>query len=274
MSQRNFPAGHGIEWLKQTFNLLKQNPLPFLLMGLILGVMAIIPVLGSLALLILAPTFYAGIAYAAREQDQGRPADFKQLFQGFNEPGRLGPLIALCLPQVAAAIVLTVLSVVLLGGAIMSGAALSDGSGAAALAAFGVGGLILVVIAFAVGLAVFMLQVFAVPKVMFEGGDAFAAMKQSFAAAMANIGAILVFVVVLSVGVLVPAALLSWLPFIGMLIVLSAFYAFFGVALYVIYRDVYGVPAASIAATFVPAPPSPPAPPAPPAPSAESPNQG
>jgi len=240
MSYRTVEAGRGIEWIKQIIEVIKGNPVAFLVMGLILGVIAIIPVLGSLALLVLLPTFYAGICYAAREQDQGRQADIKHLFQGFNEPGRIGPLVTLCLPQVAAGIAIFILAVILAGGAILSGGLGGDSNPAAIFGAMGLGFVVLMLLGFAIFVAVWMMLVFAIPKVMFDGEAPFPAMKESFSAALANIVPIIVFALVLGVGFLVVAGILSLIPLIGVIAAMALLYAILGVSYYVIWRDVYG----------------------------------
>ncbi len=240
MSYRTVDAGHGIEWIKQIIEVIRGNPVAFLVMGLILGVIAIVPLLGSLALVVLLPTFYAGIAYAAREQDQGRQADIKHLFQGFNEPGRIGPLVTLCLPQVAAGVLLVLVALISVGGAIMGGALGANTNSTAILGAMGVGALILILAGIVAGIAVFMAVLFAIPKVMFDGEAAFPAMKESFSAALANLVPIIVFALVLGIGFVIIIAILSLIPLIGPIAAMALLYAFLGVAHYVIWRDVYG----------------------------------
>lgn len=243
MSHRTVDAGRGIEWIKRIIEIIKGNPVAFLVMGLILGVIAIIPVLGSLALLVLMPTFYAGFCWAAREQDQGRQADIKHLFQGFNEPGRLGPLVTLCLPQVAAGIVAFVLVVIFFGGAMLTGglaAAGGDGNPAALFGALGGGAIVLFLLLFALFIAVWMMLLFAIPKVMFDGEAPFDAMKASFPAALANLVPIIVFALIVGVVFFIATIALAFLGLVGSLIVLALLYPVVGVAHYVIWRDVFG----------------------------------
>ena len=80
MSIQQVPAGNGLQWLTGAVNLILKNPVPFALMGLLVAVIAIVPILGSLALIVLGPALYGGIIFAAREQEAGRPVDFQQLF--------------------------------------------------------------------------------------------------------------------------------------------------------------------------------------------------
>src|SRR3982750_193105 len=139
MSFQKVGAGQGVEWLKGGIELVKANPVVFLVNSLIfciiVGVLSFIPILGSIAVALLAPVFAAGMMYAYREQHEGRTPAIEHLFQGFKEPGRIGPLLILGLPAIVAAVVMLVLTFALLGGAIMGGA--MSGSGTAAAASIG-----------------------------------------------------------------------------------------------------------------------------------------
>jgi len=255
MTHRTVKAGRGIEWLKQIIEIIKGNPVAFLVMGLILGVIAIIPLLGTLAILVLLPTFYAGFCYAAREQTHGRMADIKHLFQGFNEPGRIGPLVTLCLPQVAAGVVAGILAVILVGGALLSGGLASGGDAdpTAMFAALGGSGVLLFLLIFALFVAVWLMLIFAIPKVMFDGEAAFPAMKESFSAALANLVPIIVFALIVGISFMIIGGILAFIPLLGMIAAVAIFYAVVGVAHYVIWRDIYGDQAET--ASLPPAPP-------------------
>lgn len=241
MAFQKVPAGNGLQWITEAVSLILKNPAPFALMGLVVGVIGIVPILGGLALLILGPALYGGIMYAAREEQAGRKADFQQLFQAFKEPGKLPKMMMLCLPNVAALVVLGVLGAILLGGA-MLGAGMSGANGGdptAALAAMGSGFLLFVLIAIPVGLLCYALTFFATPRVMFEGGDPIEAMKDSLRASLANIGALLVYFGIVLLGVIVIGAVLSIIPFIGQLILMVAITPIVSVAAYVAWNQVY-----------------------------------
>jgi uncharacterized membrane protein len=240
MSFQKVPAGNGLQWITDSVNLIFKNPVPFLLMGLVIGVISMIPILGGLALLVLAPALYGGIMYAAREEQSGRKADFQQLFQAFKEEGKLPKMLMLCLPSVAAGIVLGVLGVVLLGGALLgAGAAASANSSSAFGAALGGGFLIFLLLALAVGLVVYALTFFATPRVMLEGAEPIEAMKDSARAVLANIGAVLVYCVVLLVAFCLAGIVLNFIPFIGPLLLMVALAPLVSVASYLAWRQVY-----------------------------------
>ena len=241
MAFQKVPAGNGLQWITDSVNLIMKNPVPFLLMGLVVGVISMIPILGGLALLVLGPALYGGIMYAAREEQSGRKADFQQMFQAFKEEGKLPKMLLLCLPGVAAMVILGVLGVVLLGGA-MLGAGVSASASAdpsASLAAFGVGALLFFLIAIAVIIVCYAFTFFATPRVMLEGGEPIEAMKDSVRAVLANIGAMLVYCIILLLVVVVVGAILSLIPLIGSLILMTALTPLVAVAAYLAWRQVY-----------------------------------
>lgn len=238
MAFEKVPAGNGVQWITESVNLIMKNPAPFLLMGLVIGVISIVPFLGQLALLVLGPALYGGIMYAAREEQSGRKADLQHLFQAFKEPGKLPKMLFLCLPTVAAAIIVGVLAVMMLGGALLGIGAASNDS-AAGLAAAGAGILVVLVIGLAVGLVVFALTFFATPRVMLEDAEPIDAMKDSARAVLANIGPVIVYVVILIVAFLILGVILSLIPFIGPLLLTVAITPLVSVAAYIAWRQVY-----------------------------------
>lgn len=240
MSFQTVPAGNGLQWLTAAVNLILKNPVPFALMGLLIAIIAMVPLLGGLALLILGPALYGGIIFAAREQEAGRPADFQHLFQAFREEGKLGKMLMLCLPGLAAGLLIGVLAVVFLGGALLSaGVAGASDSGAALGLGLGAGGLLFVLVALVVGLASYALTFFATPRVMLEGADPVAAMKDSLQACLANVGAVVVYMAVLIGVVIVAGIVLGFIPIVGHLALTTAVIPVVSVATYVAWCEVY-----------------------------------
>jgi uncharacterized membrane protein len=264
MSYQKVEAGRGIDWLKRGIDLVKANPVVFivdaLIIGLIVGLLSMIPLLGQIGVALLMPVLVAGLLYSYREQDEGRPAEIGQLFRGFQEQGRIGPLLMLGLPAIAAMVLVFVLAFVFLGGAILGAAASGGAESATALAGLGGGLVLFMLLMFAVFLAAMMLVVFAIPRVMFDGVEPIAAMKESLSASLANIGAFLVFAVVMFVIYLVSAILLiipilGWLAFCAILLGLVAVS---NAAVYLAYRDIFGGSPGTTADLAPPAPPAPP----------------
>lgn len=198
MSHRSVPAARGIEWIQSAARLLLQNPAPFALMGLLLAMIGFVPLLGGLALLVLGPALHGGLVHAAARQLRGEPAEPGDLFEAFRRPGRLGPMLLLCLPNVALLAVLVALGVMALFAfglaAVVMGAAERGEmvSTEALLGALGGGGLLLfALVLIPLALLVGALLFFAVPAVMLRGAEPFAAMRASLAACLSSPGAFL-----------------------------------------------------------------------------------
>ena len=238
MSYQQVPVGNGPQWLIGAVQLILKNPGPFALMGLLVAVIALVPILGALALLVLNPALYGGIMYAAREQEAGRTVDFQQLFQAFREEGKLGKMIMLCLPAIAAAVAIGVLAVVFFGGALW-GAIASGASESAVGASLGVSALIFAPLALAIGLISFALTFFATPRVMLAGVEPIAAMKDSVGACIANVGPVLVFALLLLGAAIVLGITIGLIPLVGGVALTTALVPVFSVASYLAWRQVY-----------------------------------
>lgn len=289
MTAKSVAAGNGWQWISKALDLVKKHPVPFLGMGLIIGVISIIPVLGGLVLLILGPALIAGTCYAAQQADQGKSPEFGHLFRGFQESDRIGSLIALCIPTVVGMLVAGLLVGIFAAGAILSaGSSFTDqmsGNPMILFTAMGASALILVPLLIIVALVIYALTFFAIPRTLLERPDAFANMKDSFAACRNNFGAFIVAIVILLAGIVVLNIIFHILHLgrIGDVLVATGLYSVLGSTLYFGYREVFGssaegaghvqtppvpppAPAASEPAPPAPPPvvPTPPEPPAPP----------
>ena len=258
MSYGKVEAGSGLRWLSEAIGLVFGNPAVFLVMGLILAAINFVPILGGLALTICGPALLGGVVFAAREQAEGRKAEVMQLFRAFQEPGKIGPMLLLCLPAIAGGAVLLVCAFVFGVGALIGGGLSAAGESATGIAgALGGGLLILLLVAIVLMFAIYALQFFAVPRVMLDGAEPFAAMKESFSACLSNLGAFLVFAVVLVVAFVVLAFVLMLVPFLGWLALIAVATPVFACAEYLAWREVFaGAPASRMPP---PAPESPPA---------------
>lgn len=250
MNFNKVAAGNGIQWLSSAINLVMQNLGAFIVMALITAVIMVIPVLGGLVMIILGPALYGGYIYAAHKQATGGRAEIGDLFAAFNQPGKIGPMIMLCLPGIAAGVLMLLLVVLGAGGAIMSGVFGSGGNVAAA----GIGSSLLLValLGLAIGLGVFALTFYAIPRVMLDGVEPIQAMKDSFAASLGNVGAMIVFALVFFVAYFI----LVLIPILGWIVLLLVGLPIGVISMYFAYRDVFG-PSGN-AAVSTPAPPPPP----------------
>lgn len=258
MSFGKVDAGNGLNWLTEAIGIVFRNPGAFLVMALIVGVINLIPFLGSLAIVVCGPALLGGIVYAARVESEGGKAELGQLFQAFQQPGKIGPMLLLCLPTIVGAALLLVCGLVFGLGALISGGLSAANGSSLGAGAIGGGVLLLCLIGLVVVLAIYALQFFAIPRVMFDGVEPFAAMKESFSACLANIGAFLVFGVVFTVLCFVAAMVLIWIPIIGWIVMSGIGTVILGAALFLAWRQVY---AGAAGATDTVPPPAPQAPP-------------
>ena len=241
MTPRRVDPGQGIAWLSEAVQLLRRNPAPFALMGLVIGAVLLVPVLGALAMAVFGPALYGGIMFAAREQEAGRAADFQHLFAAFREPGKLGPMVMLCLPGILGGMLVLMLGVMLLGGALLAaGVGAATDAKALANVSFGFGGVLFLLLALAIGLVSYALVFFATPRVMLEGIEPITAMKESLAACQQNAGAVLVFIGCLLLAVFTLNILLAWIPLLGHLAVTVVLVPVVSTALWLASRQVLG----------------------------------
>jgi hypothetical protein len=255
MSFGKVDAGNGLNWLTEAIGLVFRNPGAFLVMALIVGVINLIPFLGSLAIAVCGPALLGGIVYAARRESEGGKAELPQLFQAFQEPGKIGPMLLLCLPTIVGGALLLVCGLVFGLGALISGGLSAANGSSLGYGAIGGGVMLLCLIGLVVVFVINALQFFAVPRVMLDGVEPFAAMKESLSACLANIGAFLVFGVVFCVLFFVVAMVLVWIPIIGWIAISGFATVTLGAALFVAWRQVY---AGAASAMPPPAPEAPP----------------
>jgi len=269
MSYRSVDAGRGIQWLTESVQLVMRNPAVFLVQALILSVLMFvlnfIPLIGQIAWVVLSPVLLAGMVYSMREVDRGGNADVGQLFAGFQQPGKVVPLMTLSIPQIVGLVVLVVLGFLFIGGSII-GAVASGGNEAAGAMAIGGGLLVFMLLAFVVSLAIAAVVIYAIPRVMFDDAEPFGAMKESFSASLANIAPLLIFAIIFFIVATIVFVVLSIIPILGSIAAMLAIYAVGAAAVYASYKDVFEPVAAAPADVIIPPPPGPSAPPPPPPP--------
>lgn len=205
------PASAGAEWLIGGIRLLRRSPMGLGTLGMLFGTLGLlanlalkqsveVAMLLQLILIVLGPLLLAGMIYAAREVDEGRPATPAHLIRGL-QSGKAPQLLATLLPQVFAVVLLVVLLFVLIGPAQMESMAKTletlqgqSQPDPALVQTLPLGRLALwfglaLVISVLVGFFTFT----ALPEMLFNDLGAFAAMKTSFLACMRNFPAMLVF---------------------------------------------------------------------------------
>lgn len=209
---RKVPFNAGAEWLLGAIALIRQAPLPLVVMGLIWSALSALASLTgqlwlSLLIGVFGPAMMGGIIYAMREVEQGRSAQPGYLLQGLRE-GKGARLLAMLLPQVGAVLVMMLLVFALFTTQELEQFAkvmqqLQTRSGAQAVPSLPAGRLLLwsalvIVAGIVAGLLTFM----AVPEVMFTERGAFSAMGLSLRACLRNLGAVVAAMLLLVIAVL------------------------------------------------------------------------
>ncbi|MGH8076290.1 MAG: BPSS1780 family membrane protein [Lysobacter sp.] len=271
---RKVSASAGAEWLLGGFALLRKAPLTLGLLGLIWsGLSALASVSGqlwlSLLVALLGPILFGGLIYAAREVDLGRHASPTHLLQGPRE-GKLLPLLAMLLPNVAALILLALLLVAMIGSeqlqvivqVMQQMQTNPDPELAKTLPAGRMLGWLM--LALVVGVIAGFFTFVAIPEVMFTQRGAFAAMATSFLACLRNLPALIVMIVLLlialfalSIAVNLLMLLLIWAIgqqpglFIGQLLLMSIVMPVMAGTVYYAWRQMLGDAAVQPAAPRV-----------------------
>jgi uncharacterized membrane protein len=231
---RGVAAGRGWDWIVGGWNLFKKQPgmwIGLIVVALVLFfVMAIIPFIGSLAMMVLGPVFGGGVILGCRALDEGRELEIGHLFAGFKE--KFGTLAAVGAIYLAVSVVIALVVGLVFGAgmfALLAGSGGEPGAGAAAGAIMG--SLLMVLVMLALMLPVMMAIWFAPSLVVLNDRGAVEAMKESFAGCLKNIVPFLLYGVVMLVASVIAAIPLGlgWLV-LGPVMVGS---------LYVSYRDIY-----------------------------------
>ena len=215
------PAGAGAEWLLGAFALIRKAPLALGLLGVIWGLLTLLPMqaaafnttLGLLlqfGLALLGPFLFAGMLWAVHDAEQGRqvtPAHLFREMRGEHALALLGTLV----PNIAAALLLGLLLLVMIGPAELQHlaeviaklqqTAQSGGQPDPELVnSLPVGRMLLWLLALiAAAIVISLLTFVAVPGIVFGGRSGFVAMRDSLRACLHNLLAMLVFYVLLAI---------------------------------------------------------------------------
>jgi hypothetical protein len=211
---RTVPAGRGVAWAREGLEILAAAPVTwvgitvlFVLMGVVLAVIPFAGMLWSVAV----PIHTGGLMLGCRALREGRPLEVRYLFNGFEAP-RLQPLALVGALYVAGSlIVMLPLLVLVIGGSVVSAVALgSTGGSVGSLAGIGILGFVMVALTMAAGMALSLALWFAPALVVFDDVAALDALKLSLRAGWANVGAFVVYgLVVLGVGLVAAGPLVA-----------------------------------------------------------------
>jgi uncharacterized membrane protein len=238
---RLLAAGRGASWWGEGWRVFTASPglwIGILIVFMILiFVMAIIPILGQLALMLLWPAFVGGVLVGCHALARGEPLRFGHLFAGFQD-GRFGPLVVLALLYalfgILLSIVLGAVLVALIGASGLAPFLSGDPTqiGLALLTGIGVGLLVVMPLALILGAMIGMAFWFAPALVALNREAPFAAVKKSLRGAWNNIGALMIYGLIY-----IGLAIVASIPFgLGWLVLGPVFVG----SMYASWREVFG----------------------------------
>lgn len=236
MRARVVDAGQGWAWYVCGWRYFALNPgmwIALIVLTVVIAlVLGLIPFIGELIHMLIAPALYGGFLYAARELDRGNDMEVGHLFAGLSDPALRGGVLALGGISVAVSVFTMVVMFMSVGTAMLHMGAMGPAPGAMG---WSLGAILGVLLALTINLLVASAFVYAVPLVMFEAEQPMEALKRSFEASWRNWLALLVFG---AIGI--PLVVVAVIPFgIGLLVLMPVSLA----ALYCSYKSLYGAPA-------------------------------
>lgn len=195
MEIRTMPLSRGWGLFGRGWNSFKADwvtwVLSFVIFFVISIVLNLVPLIGGLVMAVITPALVAGFMKIARDLEAGETVGVGHLFQPIQDHERRVPLLLLGLVALLAAIVMTVVVALFIGGAAhMAGNGGMGQTMAFPLAGVGFFGLIVLVLLY---LLIFAVLAFSIPLVYFRGlaiGDAIAA---SVKGTLLNIGPLVIF---------------------------------------------------------------------------------
>ncbi len=257
------PAGNSWSWLRDGYGHFRQNPGAWMLAAIILLVfnivLSLVPLIGTLIVLLLAPVLAAGFMIGCQEQEQGGNFSVGHLFHGFRQ--NTGQLFLVGIVYLAGFFVIGVIVSMMMGGSMLLGGgleAMSSNDPAAMAEMFNPSVFLLPLL---VGMLLFipliMAYWFAPALVALEGVTALNAMKLSFIGCLKNIlpfllygiiviGFLILFGIVMTIVTVIGTLLSGGSPIIavilygimvlvGMLVPMPVITA----SIYTSYRDIY-----------------------------------
>lgn len=203
MAFNKVDAGSGAQWLLSGIALWRQNLLSLGLIGLLYGVLAAIPYV-SLVVAVLGVLLTAGIVLAARQADEGQAPSIGMLFAAFTS-GKVGRLLVLLLIGAVLAVIALMLLGLMLGTEgleIFRQLATASAAGRTTPDPELIKQLPMGEIALWFGLmmiaalVLWLYTFFYMPLVLFNDAGVMQALKSGVKASIANIGAMLVYMLV------------------------------------------------------------------------------
>jgi len=229
---RGVPTGNGWTWIADAWTIFRAAAGTWigivLVLAVILIVLAVLPIIGSVATCVLAPVFTGGLMLASRDAEAGS-LQFSRAFADFTH--RFGALVTVGAVYVAGTIAIVLVASIITGVGMFT---MLGGASPDQLARMGLTLALTLLIILALMLPLFMALWFAPALIVFHDMGAGAAMKASFVGCLKNMLPFLLYGIVLTIaGVIASLPVgLGWLVR-GPVIVAS---------IYTSYRDIYFTP--------------------------------
>ena len=229
---RAVDAGRGWEWIAEGFALFKKQPGTWILILIIFVVCAalihIVPIVGSLAGMLLTQVFMGGLMLGCRALDHNESFEVGHLFAGFKQ--NTGDLVMLGVLTLVGWIIAFIPAMAIVGGgAFMS--MMMGGNPAMHFGAMGLSVLLAILVTLALALPLYMALWFAPSLIVFNNLKSVDAMKASFFACLKNVVPFLLYGVIMLVLCFIAAIPLA----LGFLVLGPVAIA----SIYTGYRDIF-----------------------------------
>lgn len=228
---RTVGAGRGWDWISEGFGMFGKQPGTWIVISIALGVILIvlapIPLLGSLASALVFPIFGGGLMLGCKQIDAGGTLAFNHLFAGFKQ--NTSELFMVGLFNLVGWTFIVVIAIAVMGFGLVMGLLRGELVAMASIPITSI--LIAALLAAGLSLPLYMASWFAPALIVLQGMSSGAALKASFCACLKNILPFTVYGLVLMVlGVIAAIPLGLGYLVLGPVIVTS---------IYIGYRDIF-----------------------------------
>lgn len=190
------PVGNVITWITNAFSLFTRNPFKWLLAlflaFVIMGVLSLIPFLGSLITMFLYPVILGGFMIGAKAQDDGEDFTIGHMFAGFSN--NFGQLVLFGFLYFVSFLLIFIVAGVLMAVTVgFSGLADMGNAGANPFDAFPIAMILIILVFIMLTIPVMMMYWFSPALIAINNIPAFTAMMKSFRACLTNFVPFLVY---------------------------------------------------------------------------------
>ena len=252
---RKVEAKQGYRWLVSAFDMLKQHPWAWMgavaAMYAIIGVVSVVPLIGSFAGYFLGPVFSGGLMIGAHEQEEGGDFRFDHLWAGFSS--NRNQLLLLGVFSLVGFLACMIPMVAFTGFSLFTGNFNPESMGTGTIVMVMIG----MLLTMALSVPLYMAIWFAPNLVAVEKEDAWPALKLSFQATSKNMLPFFVYgltimgffsVFGIAAAILIPLlissgsqilALLIFIPFLIGMFLIVPIGATIAISMYTGYRDIF-----------------------------------